>query len=938
MKQRFSYLDLRLVVNELEGIILGCRLQNIYSLEDSPRHFSFKFDAKSEGKTHVIVDPGIRIHTTKFQHPTTQYPSGFVSKLRKHLKTRRVSELLVPAGNRLLVMSFSNGLYHLVLEFFSGGNIILLDEKLKILAVYRNVKAFGDQPRVAVGEYFSLEFDQKSVSTVTVDEVSQWIGTDRLGKVIYSKISDPSSSMIEYCLAQHGLDPKEKEGDPQNVADAVQEALDWAHKLISQNVNAGYLLKKAGESSSQEFEPFVEYFEGEKAKNPDLEILSFPTYNETVDEHFGAILTNLQTSRVDQLRKVAEARLEAARNEKENRVRGLEEVQSQNEQKGLALQMNSDLVDGAIQAVSQLLDQGMDWVDIDNLIKLEKQKGNSVAQHISKLSLERNRITLDLPYENDEGESDHISVLVDLAKSSWANSRDYFNVKRAAGAKKEKTLEHAEKAYKSAEKKIKRDLEKNLTKNANATKTLHTIRQPYWFEKFYWFLSSDNILVIGGRDDLQNELLIRRYFEKDDVLVHSDAPGAAVLIVKLPQGKEPSPQVLNQAASFCLATCSKAWDARFGGPSWWVSRSKVPRINAKGDPITVADVAMGPRNNMLPTPIDMGITFMWQTPDIVQLSENLQLDSDDEFPDTQLDSDDEFPDTQVDSEDEFPDTRVDSEDDAKSVESASPEPVEPGLPTPELSDSELPPQGSDIANASDLKESEKTHSIEEAEEDSDSESSHNASVRDTSSPQPESRKVRGKNKKLKKLRKYLDQDEEDRRAAMERLGTLKGLAKAEQEEKERQEKRAQQIALQKQHQERKRQAELDRISSETVEDVSLPTNLSGVPPKDESHLIAAVPMFAPWSSLQKAKYKVKIVPGTMKKGKATQEAVRIMVNQKDNMPTDKEKKLIEAIRPQDLQMIVPVKTMQIGGATSKLPAKNSKQGNKSTGGKSKKKK
>ena len=91
MKQRFSYLDLRLVVNELEDELIGCRLQNIYSLEASPRHFSFKFDAKHEGKTHMIVDPGFRAHLTNYRHATTQQPSGFVSKLRKHLKTRRAS-------------------------------------------------------------------------------------------------------------------------------------------------------------------------------------------------------------------------------------------------------------------------------------------------------------------------------------------------------------------------------------------------------------------------------------------------------------------------------------------------------------------------------------------------------------------------------------------------------------------------------------------------------------------------------------------------------------------------------------------------------------------------------------------------------------------------------------------------------------------------------
>lgn len=35
-------------------------------------------------------------------------------------------------------------------------------------------------------------------------------------------------------------------------------------------------------------------------------------------------------------------------------------------------------------------------------------------------------------------------------------------------------------------------------------------RRVMWFEKFFWFVSSENYLVIGGRDAQQNELLVKR--------------------------------------------------------------------------------------------------------------------------------------------------------------------------------------------------------------------------------------------------------------------------------------------------------------------------------------------------------------------------------------------------------------------------------------------
>ena len=34
------------------------------------------------------------------------------------------------------------------------------------------------------------------------------------------------------------------------------------------------------------------------------------------------------------------------------------------------------------------------------------------------------------------------------------------------------------------------------------------------FEKFFWFISSENYLVIGGRDQQQNELVVKRYLNE----------------------------------------------------------------------------------------------------------------------------------------------------------------------------------------------------------------------------------------------------------------------------------------------------------------------------------------------------------------------------------------------------------------------------------------
>lgn len=62
------------------------------------------------------------------------------------------------------------------------------------------------------------------------------------------------------------------------------------------------------------------------------------------------------------------------------------------------------------------------------------------------------------------------------------------------------------------------------------------MRKVFWFEKFDWFISSENYLVIAGKNAQQNEVLVKRYLNKGDLFMHTDMPGAAVTVIKNPSG------------------------------------------------------------------------------------------------------------------------------------------------------------------------------------------------------------------------------------------------------------------------------------------------------------------------------------------------------------------------------------------------------------------
>lgn len=82
------------------------------------------------------------------------------------------------------------------------------------------------------------------------------------------------------------------------------------------------------------------------------------------------------------------------------------------------------------------------------------------------------------------------------------------------------------------------------------------------FEKFLWFISSENYLVIAGRDQQQNEMIVKRYLRagndlwyhkkfktelvylltctfawSGDIYVHADLHGATSCVIKNPSGE-----------------------------------------------------------------------------------------------------------------------------------------------------------------------------------------------------------------------------------------------------------------------------------------------------------------------------------------------------------------------------------------------------------------
>ncbi|VDP78746.1 unnamed protein product [Echinostoma caproni] len=200
-------------------------------------------------------------------------------------------------------------------------------------------------------------------------------------------------------------------------------------------------------------------------------------------------------------------------------------------------------VDSILLMINHALSNQLDWGELETRLTEARAQGDSLAIHVTQLNLQYNQITIRLsdPFvhssESDrpdsekerssEGYASGIDVVVDLDLNALNNARKYYDKKRAAVKKEEKTLVASRKALKSAAFKA-----EQMRKDVKTLVQIAKVRKPMWFEKFFWFISSENYLVVAGRDALQNEALVKRYLGPDDIYVHADLHGASSVIIK----------------------------------------------------------------------------------------------------------------------------------------------------------------------------------------------------------------------------------------------------------------------------------------------------------------------------------------------------------------------------------------------------------------------
>ena len=1082
-------MEYKVISHELSETLCGLRLSNIYDL--SSRIFLFKF-AKPSDRKQFVVDSGFRCHLTNFTRATAAEPSAFVARLRKFLRTRRVTAVSQIGTDRVIEFQFSDGQYRLILEFFAGGNVILTDKDLNILSLLRIVPKGEKQEELRVGLRYSLE-DRQNFSGVpplteervreglrkALDQV-QVVGHggkkarqkpgDTVRKALANSLNEFPPMLIEHVLRLKQFDFTRSVydvlEDPSTfwiVLEALKAAQDLVSQVLLKEICTGYII---AESTSKEeetasasdrdhendkenaavmFDDFQPFLPMQVEGQAGMTVLEIEGYNATVDRFFSSLESQKLEARLQERQDHANKKLKAARDDHAARVEGLQQVQHLNVRKAQAIEGNVHWVNEACAAVNGLIAQGMDWSDIGRLIEMEQARQNPVARLIKlPLKLYENTVTLllgeethsdkdedsDMSDRTDSEDSDEeeshmplrfkehqpkedqrLTVDIDLALSPWANARQYYDQKKFAAVKEEKTKQSSMKALKSAEVKVKTDLHKGLKKEKEV---LRPVRKQLWFEKFFYFISTEGYLVIAGRDKPQTEILYARYFQPGDAWIHTEVNGALPVIVKNKRETRAMPLpllTLSQAGNLCVIS-STAWDSKAVMGSWWVECKQVTKLDSTGQYLGQGDFIIKGEKNFLPPAqllLGFGVMFRISSASKAEHLRHRVRSFHDEESEVQSQEQDFEIHEQVEDVEEHEGQNETLEED---INNASDHSTKISEKASDLSETEIGDKIPDYQNPLQTKgigsttigsqmEELKLEKAEVVASDDDAAKSSKDDGSDsevisaeakmsgavkilsgrqssliasdvTPSVSKAARHVRGKRGKQAKMKsKYADQDEDDRELAMQLLGSRPNAEKnkdsaeakaareaqsAQQKERRREQHSRAQDAGKASEEERQKllASGQELMAPEELVELDMIDNFVGKPrPSDE--ILDCLVVCGPWEVMgTRLRWKTKLQPGSVKKGKAVKEILTMWTHfiadmEKRRLPPPesdnhaevtqlrKEGEMIKTLRDVELVGMIPVGKVRLvtggGGDKAKGGAKQGARGGK--GGKKK---
>jgi predicted ribosome quality control (RQC) complex YloA/Tae2 family protein len=538
MKKEMRAFDVLAVVSEAQSLIGGF-VDKIFQWDGG--NVLIRVNVKGEGKKELFLKDGKWFYLAPQRPQVPDFPDQFAVHLRKLISNARVESVRQVEFDRIVVIDIMRGeQYQLVIELFGEGNLLLVKDGKIVNCLFsrrwrhREVRP-GAEYLFPPNRFNPLESDLQSFTSTIKESTSDTIRT------LATSVNLGGQYAEEICLIA-GVD---KASDASSLS---EEQISTLYRTMMD------LVQQIKESSDPRivFEgedmvdvtpvPLVQYSESRTDNHS--------VFSEAIHEYLGGEPEPLEIT--DKALLKLQRQLEHQRESIEKRKAEAEELSS-----------NAELLYMNYQQVNDLLNllkskKGSSWEEIRSFAEsIDIVRSVDPSKHRVSVLLEAKKVSLD--YEL--GIDSNANRLYDSAKGLKEKAR------------------RAEDAMQNTETKIEKR-KKGLAKEEESREGAKPTKQ-FWFERYKWFLTSSEKLVIAGRDARTNDQVVKKHLKPEDRYAHADVHGAPSVVFK--EGSEAQEEELREVCIFALAH-SKAWNAGVKeGSAYWVLPDQVSKAPMAGE-------------------------------------------------------------------------------------------------------------------------------------------------------------------------------------------------------------------------------------------------------------------------------------------------------------------------------------------------------------------
>lgn len=541
---KFSNFDVFAVTKELGTVLPHGKIDNIYEIDGEL--LILKIKTLQNEKKNLIIKNDSRLNFTNFNYPIPKYPSQYIMSLRKYLKNRRILSVSQHNFDRIIIFEISNmegNSWKFIVELFNKGNYILLDEN-NIVKIAKSYSKYRDRDILANRQYTFPSSRGKDFLNLSQIDFNETVSNleDEIVRILARNINISGTISEEICL-RAGVDKKRSGSDltPLELDALFNSFKKLRNELLFGEMKAQIVFNEQDEQTS------VIPFDLKLYK--DNKVQYFNSFNEAVDVFFSKLDSNKILSPKDQ---AVNQKIKSQEKILKNQLEYLEELKIKKKlyyDHGAFIYANFNTFNKLFSGIKEAKEKGYSIQEINTkLTDAKSEKFEDLDIFVKILTATRQIVIL----------IDKNEVYLDLNKSVGENANMIYSKGKKAEKKLKGTLPAIQKTEENIRKlKIKREsIELDID---------FLVRKPQkkWYEKFRWFTSSDEFLIIGGRDASSNETIFKKYIEPNDIIFHTNFPGSPLTVIKNPENKQIPEKSIKEAANF-VASYSVAWKENWG--------------------------------------------------------------------------------------------------------------------------------------------------------------------------------------------------------------------------------------------------------------------------------------------------------------------------------------------------------------------------------------